>query len=84
MIILSLGLVCLTVWAAAVVALQNPEGVSLGFLALRSVELPLGILSALALGLGILVVPLLAVLWSRGPRFSETAQQLQQRMGELE
>ncbi|NJK63989.1 MAG: DUF1049 domain-containing protein [Synechococcaceae cyanobacterium SM2_3_1] len=68
----------------AVFAAQNPAGVVLKFLALRSVELPLGLVMILAATLGGLSVTLVATLWPRPRAFSWSARQLQVRLRELE
>lgn len=84
MFILSLLLISLVAGIAAIAAAQNPTPVMLAFLAVRSVELPLGILLVLALGLGLVTVPLLAILLGQKQRFSQSARQLKIRLGDLE
>ncbi len=70
--------------AVAIFAAQNPAGVVLQFLALRSVELPLGLVISLAATLGALSVALVATFWPRSRAFSWSARQLQARLKELE
>lgn len=70
--------------AVAVFAAQNPAGVVLKFLALRSVELPLGLVMILAATFGSFSVALVAALLPRPRAFSWSARQLQARLQELE
>ncbi|NJL97719.1 MAG: LapA family protein [Synechococcaceae cyanobacterium SM2_3_2] len=82
--IISLLLFSLMTAIVAITAAQNPAPVQLSFLMAQSVELPLGILITLVVGLGILTLPLVAIVFGGKQHFSESAQQLQSRLGDLE
>ena len=82
--IISLLVFSLMAAVVAITAAQNPAPVQLSFLMAQSVEVPLGILIALVMGLGILTIPLLAIVFGGKQHFSESAQQLQSRLRDLE
>ncbi|MFS8896353.1 lipopolysaccharide assembly protein LapA domain-containing protein [Synechococcus sp. R3-13] len=83
LLLFNLVLTLLLALGVAVLAGQNPTTLTVHFLMWRSVELPLGFLIAVAVGLGLLTVGLGALLWP-GPSFSATARQLQERVRQLE
>ncbi len=82
-LLLNVVLTLLLAFGGAVLAGQNLTPVVVGFLMLRSVELPLGLLMTLAVGLGLLTVVLGSFLWPER-NFSTTARQLQERLRQLE
>jgi putative membrane protein len=83
LLLFNLALTLLLALGVAVLAGQNPTTLTVHFLMLRSVELPLGLLMTLAAGLGLLTVGLGSFLWP-GRSFSATARQLQERVRQLE
>ncbi len=83
LLLFNLALTLLLALGVAVLAGQNPPTLTVRFLMLRSVELPLGLLMTLAVGLGLLTVGLGSLLWP-GRSFSATARQLQERVRQLE
>ncbi|MEN9259839.1 MAG: LapA family protein [Thermostichus sp. HHBFW_bins_43] len=83
LLLLNLVLTLLLALGVAVLAGQNPTTLAVHFLMLRSVELPLGFLIAMAVGLGLLTVGVGSFLWP-GRSFSTTARQLQERVRQLE
>ncbi|MEN9204081.1 MAG: LapA family protein [Thermostichus sp. DG_1_6_bins_120] len=83
LLLFNVVLTLLLALGVAVLAGQNPTLLSVRFLMLRSVELPLGLVITLAVGLGLLTVVLGAFLWP-GRSFSITARQLQERLRQLE
>jgi putative membrane protein len=76
LLLFNLVLTLLLAVGVAVLAGQNPTTLTVHFLMWRSVELPLGFLIAVAVGLGLLTVGLGSLLWP-GRSFSATARQLQ-------
>ena len=82
-LLFNLLLTLLLALGVAVLAGQNPTLRTVQFLLWRSVELPLGLLIAAALGLGLLTVGLGSFLWPERS-FSLVARQLQERLQQLE
>jgi putative membrane protein len=82
-LLFNLLLTLLLALGVAVLAGQNPALRTVQFLLWRSVELPLGLLIAAAIGLGLLTVGLGSFLWPERS-FSLVARQLQERLQQLE
>jgi putative membrane protein len=82
-LLFNLLLTLLLALGVAVLAGQNPTLRTVQFLLWRSVELPLGLLIAAAIGLGLLTVGLGSFLWPERS-FSLVARQLQERLQQLE
>jgi putative membrane protein len=82
-LLFNLLLTLLLALGVAVLAGQNPTLRTVQFLLWRSVELPLGLLIAAAIGLGLLTVGLGSFLWPERS-FSLVARQLQERLQHLE
>lgn len=83
LLLVNLLLTLLLALGVAVLAGQNPTLRTVQFLLWRSVELPLGLLIAAAIGLGLLTVGLGSFLWPERS-FSLVARQLQERLQQLE
>jgi uncharacterized integral membrane protein len=49
--------------AIAVISVQNATPVSLRFLAFQSIQIPMGLVLALSVAMGLLIVPILQPLW---------------------
>jgi putative membrane protein len=82
-LLFNLLLTLLLALGVAALAGQNPTLRTVQFLLWRSVELPLGLLIAAAIGLGLLTVGLGSFLWPERS-FSLVARQLQERLQQLE
>ncbi len=82
MAIINLLLTIAVALVVAIFAAQNPTPIELQFLALRSVEIPLGLAMTGAASLGSLTAALVFLLWPRP--LPESAQQLQSRLATLE
>jgi putative membrane protein len=82
-LLFNLLLTLLLALGVAVLAGQNPTLRTVQFLLWRSVELPLGLLIAAAIGLGLMTVGLGSFLWPERS-FSLVARQLQERLQQLE
>lgn len=80
---LNLVLTLVLMLAVAVVAAQNPGLVVTKFLALRSVELPLGLVMMISACLGAVTVGITSLLF-RQRSGSVVAQQIQSRLEDLE
>ncbi|MBD2137247.1 LapA family protein [Anabaena sp. FACHB-1237] len=50
--------------AIAVISVQNATPVSLHFLAFQSIQIPMGLVLALCVSLGLIIVPILQPLWT--------------------
>lgn len=68
----------------AIVAAQNPTAVTLKFIALRSVELPLGLVMICSASLGALTVAIGSLFLRRQRPLSVAAQQIRSRLEALE
>ncbi|MFT0796206.1 LapA family protein [Synechococcus sp. H70.2] len=82
-LLFNLLLTLLLALGVAVLAGQNLTSWTVQFLLWRSVELPLGLLIAAAIGLGLLSVGLKSLLWPER-NFFLIARQLQERLQQLE
>lgn len=70
------------VFGISIFSAQNTTPITLGFAALRSVSLPLGLVITLAAGLGALTVLGISLFWPRRS-FSVIAQRLKKRINSL-
>ncbi len=80
----NLLLTLVLILVVAVVAAQNPTQVVLKFLALRSVELPLGFVMISSACLGALTAAVGSLFFRRQRPLSAAAQQIRSRLDELE
>jgi uncharacterized integral membrane protein len=82
--ILSLIFTILITLGVAIFAAQNTGLITVQFIALQSVQLPLGLVMSLAVGLGVVTVAVASLLWGKRRSFSLAARQLQSRLADLE
>ncbi len=85
MVLLNVLVIVITTFMIAIFAAQNPTAVTVQFVALQSVELPLGLIMTLAGCLGALTVVVAYLLWPHRQRsLSQAARQLQERVDRLQ
>ncbi|MFM7406799.1 MAG: DUF1049 domain-containing protein [Cuspidothrix sp.] len=70
-------LLIIAVWvvAIALISVQNATPVSLKFLVFQSIQIPFGLMLAVAVAVGLLSVAILQPLWGRDEEFESVAEE---------